>query len=431
MSPATPSTDTQTPAIDCHYANGQLALDGVALEAIASAVGTPTYVYSRGLIEARWRAYDAAFGTRAHRVCYAVKANDNLSILRSLGLLGAGFDIVSAGELARVLASGAAAADVIFSGVGKTAREIEYALTAGIGCLNVESTGEIECIAAVAGTLGRPAPIAVRVNPDIDAGTHRYISTGLRENKFGIPIEDAPALYRRIVSEKWLEARGVACHIGSQLTSSAPIIAAVQEVVALMEGLEADGIELDHIDVGGGLGISYQDERPPSIADLVAAVIEVVPERYTIVMEPGRSLVGEAGLLLTRVEYAKPAGSRNFVIVDAAMNDLLRPALYEAWHEVRPCAEARLDEPGVLCDVVGPICESGDWLARARELAVQPGDLLAIMDTGAYGFAMASNYNARPRPAEVLVYGGDFHVVRPRERTVDLFAREQEVLIEK
>lgn len=425
-----PATDTQAPALDCQYVDGQLALDGVPLEAIASAVGTPTYVYSRSLIEARWRAYDTAFGSRAHRVCYAVKANDNLSILRSLDLLGAGFDIVSAGELARVLASGADAADVIFSGVGKTVREIEDALSTGIGCLNVESIGEIERIAAVASKLGRPAPIAVRVNPDIDAGTHRYISTGLRENKFGIPIEDAPALYRRIASEKWLQARGVACHIGSQLTSAAPIIAAVQEVVALMEGLQVDGIELDHIDVGGGLGISYQDERPPAIADLVAAVIEVVPERYTIVMEPGRSLVGEAGLLLTRVEYAKHAGSRHFVIVDAAMNDLLRPALYEAWHEVRPCTEARLDEPRVLCDVVGPICESGDWLARARELAVQPGDLLAIMDTGAYGFAMASNYNARPRPAEILVHGGDFQVVRPRERTADLFASEQAVLID-
>jgi len=424
-----PAAQMRDTATHFSYVEGALQVDGVPLEAIAAAVGTPCYVYSRAAIEARWLAYDRAFGTRTHRVCYAVKANDNLSIVRCLSLLGAGFDIVSGGELARVLASGAAAKDVVFSGVGKTVPEIEHALAHGVGCINVESAAEIERIAAAASRAGVRAAVAVRVNPDIDAGTHPYISTGLKENKFGVPIDEAVALYRDIKAAPMLQPRGVACHIGSQLTSIAPVVDAVREVVGLATALAAEGIDVEHIDVGGGLGIRYRDESPPRIAELVAALCAIVPERYTITLEPGRSIVGEAGVLLARVEYVKQAGTRRFVIVDAAMNDLLRPALYDAWHEVRPCNERRLTEPQSMCDVVGPICESGDWLARGRALAARPGDLLSFMDAGAYGFAMASNYNARPRPAEVLIQDCAFRLIRARERTAELLANEQNLLI--
>jgi diaminopimelate decarboxylase len=413
---------------DCMYRAGRLQLDGVDLAAVAAAHGTPCYVYSSANIEARWGAYEAAFGARAHRVCYAVKANDNLAVIRLLGRLGAGFDIVSGGELARVLATGARAGDVVFSGVGKRVAEIETALAAGVGCLNVESLDELERVAAAAARLGVVANVAVRVNPDIDAGTHPYISTGLKENKFGVPIDDALALYRRIAGDAVLRAAGIACHIGSQLTSFAPVVDAVGEVVALAGALAAEGIALEHVDVGGGLGIRYRDEEPPVIGELVRAVLDVVPEHYTVMMEPGRSLVGEAGVLLTTVEYVKDTPAKRFVIVDAAMNDLLRPALYEAWHEVRPCNEPAPDAVTLPCDVVGPVCESGDWLARGRELAVTPGDLLAILGTGAYGFAMASNYNARPRPPEVLIENGGARLVRARERVEDLMRSELDLL---
>ncbi|MEQ8496432.1 MAG: diaminopimelate decarboxylase [Gammaproteobacteria bacterium] len=410
--------------MQCQYVNGVLAVDGVPLEDVAARFGTPCFVYSRAAIEARFRAYDAAFGTRAHRVCYAVKANDNLSIVRVLERLGAGFDIVSGGELERVLATGAAASDVVFSGVGKTAAEIARAVAAGVGCLNVESAAELARIADAAAAANRPAPIAIRVNPDIDAGTHPYISTGLKENKFGVPLDEARRLYREAHASRWLEPRGVACHIGSQLTSIAPVVDAVREVVALAEELDAAGIALEHIDVGGGLGIRYQDEQPPAIGTLVEALLAVVPARYTVVMEPGRSIVGESGVLLTRVEYLKAAAARNFVIVDAAMNDLLRPALYDAWHEVRPCREPAADAVTLDCDVVGPVCESGDFLARGRRLAVVPGDLLAVMSAGAYGFAMASNYNARPRPPEVLIEAEGARLVRAREQVGELMRDE-------
>ncbi|MCB1747784.1 MAG: diaminopimelate decarboxylase [Gammaproteobacteria bacterium] len=413
---------------DCAYRAGRLCLDGVELAAVAAAHGTPCYVYSRANIAARWHAYDAAFGDRPHRVCYAVKANDNLAVIRLLGRLGAGFDIVSGGELARVLATGARAADVVFSGVGKSVAEIERALAAGVGCLNVESLDELERIAAAAVRLGVVARVAVRVNPDIDAGTHPYISTGLKENKFGVPIGDALALYRRIAADAALHAAGIACHIGSQLTSFAPVIDAVREVVGLAGALAEVGIALEHVDVGGGLGIHYRDEQPPPIGEFVRAVLQAVPEHYTVVMEPGRSLVGEAGVLLTRVEYVKDTPAKRFVIVDAAMNDLLRPTLYEAWHEVRPCAEPAADAETLPCDVVGPICETGDWLARGRELAVAPGDLLAVLGSGAYGFAMASNYNARPRPPEVLIEDGGARLVRARERVEDLMRNELDLL---
>jgi diaminopimelate decarboxylase len=408
----------------CHYHNNLLHCDGVDLAAIAEQVGTPCYVYSRADLEARWQDYDSAFGKRAHRVCYAVKANANLSLLRVLQRHGTTFDIVSAGELQRVLAIGAAAHDVVFSGVGKSRAEISEAIAAGVGCINLESAAELERVAAAAQAAGQAVGVAVRVNPDVDARTHPYISTGLKENKFGVAIEDAMSLYREIDAKPYLAAAGIACHIGSQLTTIAPVVDAVAQVVELAQALAEAGIALEHIDVGGGLGIRYRDEQPPAIADLVGAIIRIVPERYCIVMEPGRSLVGAAGVLLTRVEYVKKNDVRDFVISDAAMNDLLRPALYEAWHDIKPYLETDPVTP-FACDVVGPICESGDWLGRERTLAVRPGDLLAVMDTGAYGFVMSSNYNSRPRAAEVLVEDGSFRVIRSRETIDEQLANER------
>lgn len=410
------------------YRDGVLHLEGVSLAAVAARHGTPCYVYSWTAIEERFRAYEAAFGARPHRVCYAVKANDNLSLLQGLARLGAGFDIVSGGELARVLAAGGAAADVVFSGVGKRADEIVAAVAAGVGCINVESAAELERVAAAAGAARREVAVAVRVNPDVDPITHPYIATGLKENKFGVPIDEAPALYERIAGERWLRAHGLACHIGSQLTSVEPVVVAVNQVVALAERLAAGGIRLAQLDLGGGLGIRYQAESPPTIPSFVAALLAGVPAHYRVALEPGRSLVGEAGVLLTRIEYVKDTAVKRFAIVDAAMNDLLRPALYEAWHDVVPVVPAAAAECST-CDVVGPVCESGDWLARARSLPARPGELLAILNAGAYGFAMASNYNARPRPAEVLVAGEGFRLVRPRETMEELLARERACLL--
>ncbi len=411
------------------YRDGLLHIDDVDLMRIVAAVGTPCYVYSRRQLESNWRAYDAAFGARRHRVHYAVKANDNLSIIRVLKHLGSAFDIVSGGELQRVLAAGASAADVVFSGVGKSRDELVQAVKAGVSCINIESQSEFERIADVASELKSPVELALRVNPDVDAKTHPYISTGLKESKFGVPINEAPALYRRIAAHPWLRAAGVASHIGSQLTSIAPVIEAVEQVVKLAESLRAEGIELDHIDVGGGLGISYQDEMPPAISTLVAAVCAQIPERYAVMMEPGRSLIGAAGTLLTTVEYLKQTAAKTFAIVDAAMNDLMRPALYDAWHGVVAVQAPSESDTLVHCDVVGPVCESGDWLARERDLPAYPGRVLAILDTGAYGFAMTSNYNARPRPPEVLVDGDTFVVIRARESLPELMANERKHLI--
>lgn len=411
------------------YRDGVLHVDGVDLRRIATAFGTPCYVYSRQQIEANWRAYDTAFGTRRHRVHYAVKANDNLSILRILKHLGSGFDIVSGGELERVLAAGASAADVVFSGVGKSRAELVRAVSAGVSCINIESRGELERIGEVASELRMPVNLALRVNPDVDPKTHPYISTGLKENKFGVPLEEAADLYRVIAAHPLLRAAGIASHIGSQLTEIEPVLDAVSQVVTLAESLRAEGIELDHIDVGGGLGISYQDETPPPIAKLVEAVCERVPARYGVMMEPGRSLIGAAGTLLTTVEYLKQTPVKTFAIVDAAMNDLMRPALYEAWHGVVPLETVADGGALVHCDVVGPVCESGDWLARGRDLPARPGCVLAILDAGAYGFAMTSNYNARPRPPEVLVDGDTFTVIRARESLAELMANERNHLI--
>ena len=399
-----------------------MMVEDVALTDIAAQFGTPCYVYSRAQITANWRAYDEAFGARPHRIHYAVKANGNLAVLNILQRLGAGFDIVSAGELARTLAAGAKGQDLVFSGVGKRRFELTAALQANVACINVESAAELACIAEVADRLGCRAPIAFRVNPDVDPKTHPYISTGLEESKFGVPIRDAVALYRAAAAMPQLEIKGIACHIGSQLTDLAPIADTVQRVVALAVQLEASGISLAHLDLGGGLGIRYQDETPPSFAAYVKTLCEV-PERFELHIEPGRSMVGNAGVLLTTVEYLKHTAARNFAICDAAMTELLRPALYAAWHEVQILEPAAAGVRATY-DLVGPVCESADFLAHGRDLTLLPTSQLALMNAGAYGFAMASNYNARPRPPEIVVDGAKVHEVRPRETFAALMAGE-------
>ncbi len=409
------------------YRSRRLHAEDVDVALIAERVGTPCYVYSRAAIEERFRAFDSAFGGRDHLVCYAVKANSNLAVLNLLARLGSGFDIVSGGELERVLAAGGDPAKIVFSGVGKTDAEIRAALAAGIHCFNVESETELERLNDVAGALGRVAPVSLRVNPDVDAGTHPYIATGLKQSKFGIPIEQAAALYRRAQQLVHLRIEGVACHIGSQLTELAPFTEALARVAQLVAELAAQGVTLKHIDLGGGLGIRYNDEHPPEPADYVRALLEKLDGEGTrglrVMIEPGRAIVGNAGLLLTRVLYLKNGEDRNFAIVDAAMNDLVRPALYDAWHDITPAAA---DQPRDLkrYDVVGPVCESGDFLGRDRELGLAPGDLLAVVSAGAYGAVMASNYNTRPRCPEVMVDGGKIFVVRRRETVAELLAPE-------
>ena len=407
-----------------HYVDGVLQLEQVNLAALAGQFGTPCYVYSRAAIERAYRAYDAAFGAQPHRVCYAVKANSNLAVLNVLARLGAGFDVVSGGELARVLRAGGRADRVVFSGVGKSTEELRQALAAGIACFNVESAAELERLNEVAMALGLRAPVALRVNPDVDAGTHPYISTGLKENKFGIPADDALALYRRAASLPGLRVCGVACHIGSQMTDLAPLREAAGRIGALRLALLAENIAIDHVDLGGGLGIAYRDEVVPSAADYAAAIGEpFAGSGVEISIEPGRSIVGPAGVLLTRVEYLKPGTDRNFAIVDAAMNDLLRPALYDAHHAVLPLRQA--GGQAKVWELVGPVCESGDFLAHARSLALAEGDLLALRDAGAYGFAMSSNYNTRPRAPEVMVDGDKAYLIRARETLDDLWRGEQ------
>ncbi len=403
---------------------GALWIEDLPLAEIAARFGTPTYVYSKAALEAAFGAWQQALAGRRALVCYAVKANSNLGILSVFARLGAGFDIVSGGELARVLAAGGRADKVVFSGVGKTRAEMRQALEAGIRCFNVESAAELEHLNAVAGELGKQAQIALRVNPDVDPKTHPYISTGLKGNKFGVAFADALALYRRAAALPNLRISGVACHIGSQLLDPAPMAEAAQKLRDLVDRLATEGIVLAHIDLGGGLGIRYRDETPPAVADYLAPLLAVFEGRKEeLCFEPGRSLVGNAGLLLTRIEYLKPGETKNFAIVDAAMNDLARPALYDAWHEVvevNPHAGAAVEY-----DIVGPICESGDFLARARTLAVTEGELLAILSAGAYGMTMSSNYNTRPRAAEVIVDGDQAHAVRQRETVAELFAAER------
>jgi diaminopimelate decarboxylase len=408
------------------YRNGGLCAEQVPLQDIVRRFGTPCYVYSQSAIEAAYRAFAHALKDRSALICYSVKANSNLAVLALLARLGAGFDIVSGGELERVLAAGGDPAKTLFSGVGKTEAEISLALQHGIACINLESEAELDRVDAVARRAHRRAPIAFRVNPDIDAGTHPYISTGLRESKFGVPHPEAERLYARAATMDGIDIVGIGCHIGSQLTDAAPFLAAAQRIVALADRLEAKGIRLRHIDVGGGIGIRYKDEEPQAAGEFVSSAIKALGERrYQLVLDPGRSLVGNAGLLVTRVEYVKPGTARNFVVVDAAMNDLLRPALYSAWHDVKPVLEPQSSAPSIVYDVVGPVCESGDFLAKDRLLAVREGDLLAVMSAGAYGMSMSSNYNSRPRAPEVLVDRTMAHLVRERETLQGLFALER------
>jgi diaminopimelate decarboxylase len=412
--------------MDFAYHDGVLCAEQLPLEGIAERFGTPCYVYSRAAIEAAYSEFSRALAARDALICYSVKANSNLAVLSLMARLGAGFDIVSGGELARVLAAGGDARRTLFSGVGKSEREIEQALLAGVLCLNLESESELARVDAVARRLGTRAPVAFRVNPDVDPKTHPYISTGLRRNKFGVPYEEAERLYATASRLSTIEVRGIGCHVGSQLTDRAPFVAAVERLVALAARIEAAGVRLGHIDVGGGIGIRYRDENPQPIADFVAgAVAALRGRRETLIFDPGRSIVGNAGVLLTRVEYVKPGPAKNFLVVDAAMNDLLRPALYDAWHEIRPVRESRAGTSAEIYDVVGPVCESGDFLARERRLAAREGDLLAVMSAGAYGMSMSSNYNSRPRAAEVLVEGDQAHLVRSREMIENLFALER------
>ncbi|MBI2960634.1 MAG: diaminopimelate decarboxylase [Betaproteobacteria bacterium] len=404
--------------------NGTLGIEAVSLEAIAQRYGTPCWVYSRAAIEAAYRAFEQACAGRETLICYAVKANSNLAILNLFARLGSGFDIVSGGELARVLAAGGAAQKTVFSGVGKTEEEMRAALAAGILCFNVESEPELERLSRVARQDGLSAPMSLRVNPDVDASTHPYIATGLAENKFGIGYVEALALYRRAKQLPGVCVVGIDVHIGSQITEIGPFVAALEKVLEFADTLEAEGIHLEHLDLGGGLGIRYRDEEPPGFAEYLARLSSVLGERrIRLLFEPGRSLVGNAGLLLTRVEYLKRGPLKNFAVVDAAMNDLLRPALYQAWHDIVP-VRPRAAEP-LDWDVVGPVCESADFLGLERSLALEPGDLLALLSAGAYGMSMSSNYNSRPRPAEVVVDGPALHLVRPRESIGSLFASER------
>jgi len=406
-----------------NYRDGELFAEGVALSAIAQRFGTPTYVYSRAHIEAQYRSFTDALDGVPHLVCYAVKANSNLGVLNVLARLGAGFDIVSRGELERVLAAGGKADKIVFSGVGKTREDMRRALEVGVHCFNIESTDELERLQVVAAEMGVRAPISLRVNPDVDAGTHPYISTGLKENKFGIAIADAEDVYIRAAQLPNLEVLGVDCHIGSQLTTLPPFLDALDRLLALIDRLGECGIYLHHIDLGGGVGVRYRDEEPPLIADYIQAVRERIEGRdLTLMFEPGRYIVANAGVLLTQVEYLKHTEHKDFAIVDAAMNDLIRPALYQAWMNVT-AVTPRASEARAY-DIVGPICETGDFLAKDRQLALEEGDLLAVHSAGAYGFVMSSNYNTRGRTAEVLVDGDQAFEVRRRETVAELFAGE-------
>jgi diaminopimelate decarboxylase len=405
------------------YRGGELFAENVALADLAQQFGTPTYVYSRAHIESQYRAYADALEGTPSLVCFAVKANSNLGVLNVLARLGAGFDIVSGGELERVLAAGGRADRVVFSGVGKTREDMRRALEVGVHCFNVESTDELERLQVVAAEMGKRAPVSLRVNPDVDAGTHPYISTGLKENKFGIAIADAEDVYIRASQLPNLDIIGVDCHIGSQLTSLPPFLDALDRLLALIDRLGDCGIHLHHIDLGGGVGVRYRDEEPPLVADYIKAVRERVAGRdLALVFEPGRFIVANAGVLLTRVEYLKHTEFKDFAIVDAAMNDMIRPALYQAWMNVT--AVSTRDTEARSYDVVGPICETGDFLAKDRQLAIAEGDLLALHSAGAYGFVMSSNYNTRGRCAEVLVDGDRAFEVRRRETIAELYAGE-------
>lgn len=406
-----------------NYRDGELFAEGVALSALAQRFGTPTYVYSRAHIEGQYRAYADALAGMPHLVCFAVKANSNIGVLNVLARLGAGFDIVSSGELERVLAAGGEPSRIVFSGVGKSRDDMRRALEVGVHCFNVESSVELERLQKVAAELGVKAPVSLRVNPDVDAGTHPYISTGLKENKFGIDIEQAEAVYARAAELPNLDVIGVDCHIGSQLTTLEPFLDALDRLLLLVDKLAARGIRIKHLDLGGGLGVQYRDEQPPLAGDYIAAVRKRLAGRdLSLVFEPGRFIVANAGVLLTQVEYLKHTEHKDFAIIDAAMNDLIRPALYQAWMDVSPVQPR--DGEARNYDLVGPICETGDFLAKDRQLVLAEGDLLAVRSAGAYGFVMSSNYNTRGRAAEVLVDGEQAFEVRRRETVQELYAGE-------
>ncbi|KGR32866.1 diaminopimelate decarboxylase [Vibrio campbellii] len=405
--------------------DGQLWAEDVSLQALAEQHGTPLYVYSRATLERHWNAFDSAVGQHPHLVCYAVKANSNLGVLNALARLGSGFDIVSGGELERVIAAGGDAKKVVFSGVGKTPAEMKRALELGIKCFNVESEPELERLNKVAGELGVVAPISLRINPDVDAKTHPYISTGLRDNKFGIAFDRAPAVYKFAQSLPNLNVQGIDCHIGSQLTDIEPFIDATDRLLALIDDLKAQGINIRHLDVGGGLGVVYRDELPPQPSDYAKALLGRLENHQDLelIFEPGRAIAANAGILLTRVEFLKHTEHKNFAIIDAAMNDLMRPALYQAWQDIVPVSPR--EGEAQTYDLVGPICETGDFLGKDRALVLQEGDLLAVRSAGAYGFVMSSNYNTRTRAAEVMVDGNQSHLVRQREELTSLWQLEQ------
>jgi diaminopimelate decarboxylase len=408
----------------CRRIDGVLHCEGVSLERIAATWDTPAFVYSRAALTAAYLAYEQALAGHPHLICYAVKANSNLAVLGVLARLGAGFDIVSGGELTRVLAAGGDPGKVVFSGVGKTAAEMRAALEAGILCFNVESDSELLHLSRVAADVGRIARISLRINPDVDARTHPYIATGLKESKFGIPYDQAYDLYRKAADSPHLQVTGIDCHIGSQLLDTGPFAQALERVLALADRLADAGIRLEHIDMGGGLGVRYGDETPPAVSDYIQVLLRQLAGRSELlIVEPGRSLVANAGVLLTRVLYLKHGESRDFAVVDAAMNDLMRPSLYDAWHDVQP-VRARSGSTRRY-QIVGPVCESGDFLARDRDLALNEGDLLAIGSAGAYGMSMSSNYNTRPRAVEIMVDGAEAHVVRARETLAELLAGER------
>ena len=406
------------------YQNGVLHAEQVSLAALAKQYGTPLYVYSRAALEQHFNAYEEALGDWPHLVCYAVKANSNLAVLNVLARQGAGFDIVSQGELERVLAAGGDPAKIVFSGVGKQAAEMARALEVGVYCFNVESEAELERLSQVASELGKTAQVSLRVNPDVDARTHPYISTGLKENKFGIDINDAPRVYARAASLPALEVKGVDCHIGSQLTEIKPFLDALDRVLALVDALAEQSIQIEHLDLGGGLGVKYRDETPATAGEYIEAVkARLGSRRCKLIFEPGRSIVANAGVFLTTVEYLKLNEHKNFAIIDGAMNDLIRPSLYSAWQEIKAVNE-NSSEPLRTYDLVGPVCETGDFLGKNRELALKAGDVLAVMSAGAYGFVMASNYNSRARAAEIMVDGAQAHVVREREVITRLYDTE-------
>ncbi|HNB18950.1 MAG TPA: diaminopimelate decarboxylase [Agitococcus sp.] len=406
------------------YRDGHLYAEQVAVNQLAQQFGTPLYIYSRAALENHYRAFDEAFATVPHQVCYAVKANSNLAVLNVLARLGAGFDIVSGGELARVLAAGGDASKVVFSGLGKQEAEIETALNVGIACFNVESAAEIHRINAVAVRLNKKARISLRVNPDVDAQTHPYISTGLKENKFGIAIEDALGVYLEAAQLEGLEVIGIDCHIGSQLTTTTPFADALDRVLAMIDTLATHNIHIEHLDIGGGLGVRYRDETPPSPAEYAQALLPKLAGRnFTVYLEPGRAIAANAGILVTQVEFLKPTAHKNFAIIDAAMNDLIRPSLYGSWMDIIP-VQINPNTENKVYDIVGAVCETGDFLGKDRDLAINAGDLLAVCGAGAYGFVMSSNYNTRGRAAEVMVDGEQAYLIRRRETINELFALE-------